>query len=78
VELGLVDGVAAAGSFLAVSEAVLLASFFGDPSVDDSVDFRLSVMYQPDPLKTTPTFWITRWTAPPHDGQTESGSSLNF
>lgn len=46
-----------------------------DPPLDD---VRLSVMYHPDPLNTTPTFWMTRWTSPPHDAHTVSGSSLNF
>lgn len=37
---------------------------------------RLSVMYQPEPLKTMPTGWKTRRTAPAQDGQVRSGSSL--
>jgi hypothetical protein len=58
-----------------------LAPFFsGDVWVDASVfsGFRLSVMYQPLPLKTTPTGWMTRWISAPHSGQTVNGSSLNF
>jgi hypothetical protein len=37
---------------------------------------RLSEMYQPEPLKTMPTGWKTRRTAPAHDGHVRSGSSL--
>jgi hypothetical protein len=40
------------------------------------LDFRLSVIYQPEPLKTMPTGWKTRRTAPAHEGQVRSGSSL--
>jgi hypothetical protein len=37
---------------------------------------RLSVIYQPEPLKTMPTGWNTRRTAPAHLGHVRSGSSL--
>jgi hypothetical protein len=37
--------------------------------------FRLSVMYQPDPLKTIPTGWNTFRHGPPHVGQVRIGSS---
>jgi hypothetical protein len=40
------------------------------------LDFRLSVIYQPEPLKTMPTGWKTRRTALAHEGQARSGSSL--
>jgi hypothetical protein len=39
--------------------------------------FRESLMYHPDPLKTTPTGWITRRTLPAQDRHVVSGSSLN-
>ena len=39
---------------------------------------RLSVTYQPEPLKMIPTGCITRRTVPPQVGQTEIGSSVIF
>ena len=76
----------------AVVEALallLLVSLAGSPLVDLSLlalvsspptvallDFRLSVIYQPEPLKTMPTGWKTRRTALAHAGQVRSGSSL--
>jgi hypothetical protein len=39
-------------------------------------DLRLSVIYQPEPLKTMPTGWKTRRNAPVHDEHIRSGSSL--
>src|SRR5262245_49648024 len=40
------------------------------------VALRLSVIYQPEPLKTMPTGWKTRRTAPVQAGHVRSGSSL--
>lgn len=37
-----------------------------------------SVTYQPEPLKMIPAGYSTRRTSAPQDGQTFSGSSLNF
>ena len=80
-----------AAAFSAVAAAGLASSFFASPaassvflapSVLSSAFFassfgvdRLSVMYHPDPLKTTPTGWITRRIAAPHSGHSRSGSS---
>src|SRR5437899_43823 len=36
---------------------------------------RLSVLYQPEPLKMIPTGWKSRRVVPPQVGQTEIGSS---
>jgi hypothetical protein len=38
---------------------------------------RLSVTYQPEPLKMTPTGCNTRRVSPPQFGHTRMGSSLN-
>ena len=52
------------------------------PSLDDDVrpladadEERESVMYQPLPLKTMPTGWITLRSAPPHCSHVVSGGS---
>ena len=39
-------------------------------------DLRLSVIYQPEPLKTIPGGKSTRLVTPPQEGQTVIGSSL--
>jgi hypothetical protein len=49
-------------SLLAPSEDSLLLELEGWVAL---LDFRLSVMYQPEPLKITPTGWSTRLTGPP-------------
>jgi hypothetical protein len=59
-----------AWSALALSEAPLV--------VDAASPFRLSVTYQPEPLKIMPTGWMTRRHAPPQVGQTLIGSSVTF
>ncbi|NOK58271.1 MAG: hypothetical protein GFH27_549279n77 [Chloroflexi bacterium AL-W] len=41
------------------------------------LSLRLSVIYQPEPLKTIPTGWKTRRTDPEHAGQVCKGASLN-
>ena len=53
---------------LAPSPADVLSDAFG----------RLSLMYHPLPLKTTPTLPMTRRIGPPHAGQVVKASSLNF
>jgi hypothetical protein len=45
------------------------------PLSDDEDDDRESVMYQPLPLKTMPTGWMTFRSAPPHCSQVVSGGS---
>jgi len=46
---------------------------FDDEAVE--LDERESVMYQPLPLNTMPTGWITLRSAPPHCSQVVSGGS---
>lgn len=41
------------------------------------LSLRLSVIYQPEPLKTIPTGWKTRRTDPEQEGQVCNGASLN-
>jgi hypothetical protein len=41
------------------------------------VDLRLSVMYQPEPLKTIPAGKSTRRTLPPQRGHSVIGASAN-
>ncbi len=45
------------------------------PLADADEDERESVMYQPLPLKTMPTGWITLRSAPPHCAHVVSGGS---
>lgn len=76
--------VAAAGVLLSDSLAAGLSVPFFFSGVSVAVDdveclaLRLSVTYQPDPLKTIPTGCGTRWMGPPHSEQVVSGSSANF
>jgi hypothetical protein len=68
-------------SVVDVVESDLSSDFFVVSTalgVDDVVLPRLSLMYQPLPLNTTPTGWKTRRTSPPHSGQIEIGASANF
>jgi hypothetical protein len=60
----------------------LVDSFFDEDSADEDAPFadpedddRESVMYQPLPLKTMPTGWMTLRNAPPHCSQVVSGGS---
>ncbi len=46
---------------------------FADADADDEA--RESVMYQPLPLKTMPTGWMTLRSAPPQRSQVLSGAS---
>ena len=53
--------------------ALLLELELDDDS--DGGDGRLSVMYQPEPLKTIPGRERSFFVSPPHSGQTLIGSS---
>jgi hypothetical protein len=44
----------------------------------EDVDDRESLMYQPLPLKTMPTGWITLRSVPPHCSQVVSGASVKL
>jgi hypothetical protein len=46
------------------------------PFTDDEDDDRESVMYQPLPLNTMPTGWMTLRNAPPHCAQVVKGGSV--
>lgn len=75
------DGLSFAGllSPLAVDSLPALSLFSLLPGVvlvAAGVFLRLSVMYQPEPLKITPTGCSTRRVSPPQLGQTRIGSSL--
>ena len=59
--------------FAALSEGVEAAG----PLVED-VDDRESVIYQPLPLNTMPTGWITLRNEPPHCSQVVSGASVKL
>ena len=68
--LSVAEGLASS-LFVVVSLVVLLGG------VEALSDFRLSVMYQPLPLKMTPTGWNTRRTGPfPHTSHSVSGSAV--
>lgn len=69
---GLVDGV----SFLASDLVSDLVVSLVEDVVDAASDLRLSVMYQPDPLKMIPAGKSTRLVVPPHVGHTVIGSSV--
>jgi hypothetical protein len=71
-------------SAVAVPDSTLESAFF-DESLDplalavvDELALRLSLMYQPLPLNTTPTGWKTRRMGCPQSGQIVSGSSENL
>jgi hypothetical protein len=71
-----VDGVEDASVFFVSFDSVFEEDSEVDalePFVDD--DERESVMYQPLPLKTMPTGWMTLRNAPPHCSQVVSGGS---
>ena len=67
--LSLAAGLAAVSDFLPSAGGLELELLV------DEVDERESVMYQPLPLKTMPTGWITLRSAPPHCSQVVSGAS---
>jgi hypothetical protein len=46
-----------------------------DAPLAEAVEERESVMYQPLPLKTMPTGWMTLRSAPPHCAQVVRGGS---
>ena len=52
---------------------LVVSLFFGELTPLD--DLRESVMYQPLPLKTMPTGWMTLRRLPPHCSQVVSGAS---
>jgi len=80
--LVLLDSLDSFDSFAPLSEP-LLESFDVLPSDDpdelepfvEDDDERESVMYQPLPLKTMPTGWMTLRSAPPHCSQVVRGES---
>jgi hypothetical protein len=61
-----------------VSPVALLSLLPAASSVPTAalLDLRLSVIYQPEPLKTMPTGWKTRRNALAQEGQVRNGSSL--
>ena len=80
----LAAGVVASGFFdapLSVAESdagFAAASPFSEEPLADLPDVRLSLMYQPDPLNTTPTGCTTRLTGWPQIMHSVNGSSANF
>ena len=53
----------------------------GSDDFDSEVEVELlreSLTYQPEPLKTMPVGWMTRFTLPLQRGQVVTGRSLNF
>jgi hypothetical protein len=69
------DAVALSDVLSAFSDELLLR--LDDESVSLGAGFRLSVMYQPDPLNTIPAGNNTRRTALPHSGHSVTGGSEN-
>lgn len=69
-------GALSVGAAGAVLEPSLLLLESSPPLTVALPLFRLSVIYQPEPLNTMPTGWKTRRTAPEQDGQVCSASSL--
>lgn len=67
-------GVESAAAGLAASDAEL--GFGGSTSPPPFSGFLLSFTYQPDPLKTIPTGYISRFTAPSHSGHVDIASSF--
>ena len=49
-----------------------------EPPLAEAVEARESVMYQPLPLKTIPTGWITLRSVPPHCSQVVRGGSVKL
>jgi hypothetical protein len=74
LELSLVEGLESFDSFESLEADVFELD---EPLVDDE-DERESVMYQPLPLKTMPTGWITLRRVPPHCSHVVSGGSLKL
>lgn len=73
---GVVLGVDGLVSLLAPSVLLELdAAGLEDSALLVLLDLRESVMYQPLPLKTIPTGWITLRRAPPHCSQVVKGGS---
>jgi hypothetical protein len=57
------------------SEDVVAGSLAPEGPLADEVDERESVIYQPLPLKTMPTGWMTLRNEPPHCSHVVSGGS---
>lgn len=74
--LGALAG-AAVSDFVSVAGCGVTASVGAD-AVSDGAEGRLSLMYQPDPLNTTPAAKYTLRTLPEHSGHSVIGSSENF
>jgi hypothetical protein len=64
-------------SVLAPDESLLSPLLAVVDVVSLGAGFRLSVTYQPEPLKTMPAGNNTRRTGPPHSGQSVSAGSEN-
>ena len=62
----------------AVVEAELAVLFELLDSLELESDLRLSVLYQPDPFRITPTGKISRRVWPPQVGHTRTGSSVTL
>jgi hypothetical protein len=65
-------------AFVSVDVSLAPVDSFVSGVVVAETPFRLSVMYQPEPLKIIPTGWMTRRQGPPQLGQTCTGSSVTF
>jgi hypothetical protein len=60
---------------LGVASADLVSDFDAAGPLAELVEARESVMYQPLPLKTMPTGWMTLRSVPPHCSHVVSGES---
>jgi hypothetical protein len=73
------DSVDAVSVFVPAPESDVEAeSGFDEVVVLLDVEPRLSVMYHPLPLKTTPAAWKIFFTGAPHSGHAVTGASENF
>ena len=60
---------------LGVDSDGFVSDFDAAGPLAEAVEARESVMYQPLPLKTMPTGWMTLRSVPPHCSQVVSGAS---
>jgi hypothetical protein len=67
------EGVVAAGVGVGDVPALLPVPLLASVGLESGR--RLSVRYQPEPLKITPTGWITLRVCPPQVGHSRTGSS---
>jgi hypothetical protein len=67
-----------AAGFDSVDVSAALVESFVSGAVVAEPPLRLSVMYQPEPLKIIPTGWMTLRQGPPQLGQACTGSSVTF